>query len=215
MVDEPDPIDHELSHQKLGLAFLRAHQLVNEAASRYKETGNPVFMWNAIAAMTDPAIIGVLFPLPEPVREYLHTAALGVRNAAVGPPRKFEREMIKALSLTKDKQGHSVAKNYARVQSIEMLLGVYAALAFKHGSSRAYDMIAKAQHVDVSSLRKKLTEGRKLANKIRRSAGLGQITASYIPDSLRDVNGELLPDGALIGGFVEGAPETFWRKNST
>lgn len=213
MADKSEDATDLTAAQLLSEAFFRAHQQVLAASSQYGVTGNPVFMWNAIAAMTAPEIAGVAFSLPEPVREYLHTAALGVRSAAVGPPGNFDREVIKALSLTKERQGHSVPRHYSNIQSLELLLGVYAALKSKHGSPKAYGMIAKVQSIDVFTLRVKLTEGRKLVNRIRRAAGEDEITSSYIPDSLRDIHGDLLPDGALIGWFVEGAPETYWRRN--
>lgn len=213
MVDESEAIDAATQQERLTSAFSRAHQRVAEAASSFEETGNSVFIWNAIAALTDPAIAGVLFPLPETVRKYLHTAALGVRDAAVRQPKDFQSNVMNALALTTKRRGHSIPRDYAYTQSLTAFLGVYAVFESKYGSGKACEMIGAATNTSAVSARVNVTKALNLLNRIRRGARLEPVSVSYIPDCVKDIHGNILPDGFLITALVKGAPHNYWRRN--
>ncbi len=168
-------------------------------------TGNAVFAWAAIQACLAPDIEPL--PLPPEVRHYLFDAATGVVDAATQHHEAFATTVLKALAFA-GTQGASRAREYAKLQSQEYLIGIYNALKERHGSAQAEKLIGEAARISADRVRARLREARRTRERVRKElfgdAGAKQALVSPFPPEL--------PDASLLD-LASGLPDLFWRRH--
>ncbi len=179
------------------------HTVAQIAAAEFKVTGNPVFAWGAVQACLASSIEPL--PLPPEVRSYLHDAATKIVDAATEHHEAFAATVLKALAFA-GKQGASRARDYAKLQGQEYLIGIYNALKERHGSARAEHMIAEAVRITPDRVRARLGEARRTRVRVRKEA-FGDAGTQYRLGA--QVSPEL-PD-ALLLNLASGLPDLFWK----
>ena len=177
------------------------HTVAQIAAAEFKVTGNPVFAWGAVQACLASSIEPL--PLPPEVRSYLHDAATKIVDAATEHHEAFAATVLKALAFA-GKQGASRARDYAKLQGQEYLIGVYNALKERHGSARAEHMIAEAVRITPDRVRARLSEARNTRVRVRKEA-FGDTGPEYPLGALLDPK---LPDAKLLT-IASGLPDLF------
>ncbi len=181
------------------------HTVAQTAAAEFKVTGNPVFAWGAVQACLAPDIEPL--PLPPDVRRYLHDAAMRIVDAATEHHEAFAASALKALAFA-GRQGASRAREYAKLQGQEILIGVYNALKERHGSARAEHMIAEAVRITPDRVRARLGEARRTRAKVMKEmfgdAGATLPLGAQVPSDL--------PDPLLLN-IASGLPDLFWKRH--
>ena len=205
MAGDP-PNSPQAADDSLTQVFALAQERLFNTLVQYEVTRNPIFLWNVIAIITSQSIVGITIALPDVVREYLHAAALDVRAAAVERPEDFEQGVMKALQLTRGRQGSSVAREYAKQQSVVTFVGVYSTLKRRHTASKAELMIAEAMEIEVKSVSARLTEARKTLAAFHAKRGSNK---QYIEATLSQHDDT--PDAFLLT-LVKGMPDVVWNK---
>jgi len=192
-------------------AALRVARATAEAeAEKFKATGNPVFAWLAIEAATAPWVPAAGTALPEQVREYLHSAACDIWMAACGQPGKFQKAGLRALRLSKGRNGASVPKEYTKLRSANVLLGVYEILKERHGTAeKAHAVMAACfgkDGVEPETVEARVTEARKII------APLYGTTHYEVQPAADRMFQELakLPDGTLLK-YLQAMPYEKWK----
>ena len=145
---------------------LRFHQvLAQTTAAEFKVTGNAVYAWGAIQACLAPEIDPL--SLPPEVRRYLHDAAKGIVDAATQQHEAFAGSVLRALAFA-GKQGSSRAREYAKLQGEDYLIGIYNALKQRHGSAKAEELLSGAMRIDTARVRARLRDARRTRASVRR-----------------------------------------------
>ncbi len=181
------------------------HTVAQMAAAEFKVTGNPVFAWGAVQACLAPDIEPL--PLPPNVQLYLYDAATKIVDAATEHHEAFAASALKALAFA-GRQGASRAREYAKLQGQEILIGVYNALKERHGSARAEHMIAETVRITPDRVRARLGEARRTRVRVRKEA-FGDPGTQYPLGA--QVSPEL-PD-ALLLNLASGLPDLFWKRH--
>jgi hypothetical protein len=113
------------------------------AIAQHRATENPLFLWEAIEAITSPAMVGQPLVLGEEVRSYLHTVAGNMVTAGLSPVEQFKDSVLKGLLFSDTTHGSSVPKEFARLQSSANFLGIYLALRDELKSDAAQKLMAE------------------------------------------------------------------------
>lgn len=186
-------------------AAMRALGIANTAIGQYRATGNPLFLWEAIKAITSPALAGQPLVLGEEVRSYLHAAASDISTAGISPVERFKDSVLKALLFSDSTNGKSVPKEFARLESAANFLGIYLALRNRHKSDRAQAMIAERLGITHSRVKARITEARNDLKRMMLANG------ETIPsdDELGNPGMNGLPDIVLMT-LLDGLPSVVW-----
>jgi hypothetical protein len=175
------------------------------AAAEFQVTGNAVYAWDAIQACLDPDMEQL--PLPSNVRQYLYTAAKGIVDAATHHHKAFGATALQALTFA-GKQGASQAREYAKLQSQEILIRIYDALKERHGWKRAEELMGEAMRITADRVRARLREARRTREKVSKQL-YGDDGVQHTPGA-QSLSG--LPD-ALLLNLASGVPDLFWRRH--
>ncbi|WP_376092790.1 hypothetical protein ACE7GA_24315 [Roseomonas sp. CCTCC AB2023176] len=173
------------------------------AVASYRASGNPLFLWGAIAFLTaEAAPDGV--ELPKELRAYLRDASRQIREAATeGVPGAFPEAVVKALGFG-GRQGSSVARDYARDQSSGLLVAAFEELRRRgRGAGEAQGFIGDVLGVSSEAVEAQIEAARDRLLQFAREAGLATIEG-------------LLPgigwaSEATIAGLLRGMPHVVGR----
>ena len=147
-------------------AVSKAHH----ALAHFKASGNHIFLWEAIEALTNPFLGDPPIAMPAALLAYLHRAAVAIRKAT-NQPSRFPDKALAALGFA-GKRGASVAKDYRRSSKLPGVLAVYEALMARHGAMKAEEMIGKELNLQVTRVREIMVEARKFTHSLFRGAGV-------------------------------------------
>lgn len=173
----------------------------------YRATGNPIFLWEAVQAMTSPSVAGLPIIIPDEIRSYLYVSAEQLVRAGTSPPGEFNASALKALGLSRT-SGESVPKSYARDQGVGIFLGIYEEVKRRTGSAEAaIDFIAGAMNKDRKTISTRLTYARKVARKVAEEMASSpqQIDPTALGSRFTG-----LPE-VVLQQLVRGLPDVFWQ----
>jgi hypothetical protein len=187
-----------------------AATIVQVMVAKYEVTRNPLFLWEALQVLTAPGLEGAALVLPSALRLYLQEASDRVIVAALSRPKEFGGSVLTALGFSEGR-GASPAKDYARDQSIGILLSIYDEMkrrfdAEKNKAARAEQFMADALGIDAKSMRGRLTAARK--TEARMHQHLGWPAPSEVPRGMywTDVPEEILAER------LRGMPDVVWQE---
>jgi hypothetical protein len=178
---------------------------VDVMLAKYAITQNPIFLWEALEALTAPVMAGVAVEMPTVLREYMQQASLRIVRAAHEPPREFPFAAARALGFSWGKSGDSVPKEYARDSSNGILLMVYEEAKHRHGAKGATEFMASALSIEPGTMNTRLTAARKFDDALRDKLGLPSRE-----DAPPQREWQELPDVVLVQ-VLRGMPDRFWR----
>jgi hypothetical protein len=200
-------VDNEDEHGggRLPPAVSRALGNANAAIAQHRATKNPLFLWEAIEAITSPAMVGQPLVLGEEVRGYLHAAAEGIVTAGLSPVERFKDSVLKALLFSDTTNGSSVPKEFSRLQSASAFLGIYLALRDQIKSDAAQKLMASELGTTQPRIKARITEARTELRAMMRANG------ETIPpdDELGNPSMRGMPQPVLLQ-MLRGLPNVMW-----
>ena len=176
---------------------------------KYEATGNVLFLWEAIQAVSDPRLEGAPIVLPTILRNYLHEASAGVLDAALRKPGDFSQGALGRLGFSEGR-GASPAQKYARDQSVGILLSIYEELKLRHNSAQAELLMGGALCIDPKSMRGRLSAARKTFRQIRDRL----LAAGFVVPEGGSRDWDNIPDFVLLN-LLRGMPDVFWARQNT
>lgn len=168
-------------------------------------SGNPIFLWEGIYALTRPEMEGSPVVLPPALRSYLNDAAQGIFQAAtMVHPDDFQKFTMRALRLSDGKR--QIAKSFARDRFLGRLLDIYDEFYHREGAEKAATSMAKAIRKNKKTIEDRLAFARTFDKKLRKKLGLAPRQRQPDVRPLKDV-----PEEGLAH-MLRQLPHIYWLK---